>query len=60
MTIDQAHFLEKRLNAAQWRFLRAVETLARVRKIARRTPPLQVNIATQGGQQVNVAGDVER
>ncbi|MBC8493036.1 MAG: hypothetical protein H8D43_04545 [Chloroflexi bacterium] len=58
MTIDQENFLEKRLDYAQRRYLRACETLARVRKIARRTPALQVNIAADGGQQVNVAGDV--
>ena len=58
MAIDQANFLEKRLDYAQRRYLRACETLARVRKIARRTPALQVNIAADGGQQVNVAGDV--
>lgn len=40
------HF-EKRLNAAQRRYLRAVETLARVRKLAQRTPTLNVNIANQ-------------
>jgi hypothetical protein len=59
MTIAQADFWERRLSATQRRFLRAVETLARVRKITRRTLALQVNIAAQGGQQVNVAGDVE-
>lgn len=47
-------FAEKRLNAAQGRYLRACETLARVRKIIQRTPALQVNIATNGGQQINV------
>ena len=57
MTIDQAHFLEKRLNYAQRRYLRACETLARVRKLVRRTPALQVNIAAEGGQQVNVLAD---
>jgi len=60
MTIDQANFLEKRLNYAQRRFLRACEVLARVRRITRRTLALQVNIAAAGGQQVNVAGDVKR
>jgi hypothetical protein len=59
LTIAQAHFLERRLNYAQRRYLRACETLARVRKIVRRTPALQINIATAGGQQVNVAGDVQ-
>jgi len=48
-------FEEKRLSAAQGRFLRACESLARVRKIIQRTPSLQVNIATKGGQQINVS-----
>ena len=50
-------FWEKRLSSAQRRHLRACETLARVRKLARNTPALQVNIATEKGQQVNIAGD---
>jgi hypothetical protein len=50
-------FMERRLSAAQNRHLRACETLARVRKLARNTPALQVNIATERGQQVNIAGD---
>jgi hypothetical protein len=45
---------ERRLSAAQRRYLRACETLARIRKLARTTPALQVNIATHGGQQVNL------
>jgi hypothetical protein len=45
---------EKRLSAAQRRYLRACETLARIRKLARTTPALQLNIATHGGQQVNL------
>jgi hypothetical protein len=57
MTIPQAGFWEKRLNFTQRRFLRAVETLARVRKVTCQTLALQVNIA---GQQVNVMGDVRR
>ncbi len=47
---------ERRLSAAQARYLRACETLARIRKLARSTPALQVNIAAGGGQQINVAG----
>src|SRR5918997_398848 len=43
---------DRRLNSAQQRYLRAIETLARVRRLSRVTP-LQINI---GGQQVNVAG----
>jgi hypothetical protein len=45
---------EKRLSSAQRRYLRACETLARVRKLAQ-AGPLQVNI---GAQQVNVVGGV--
>lgn len=48
-------YWEKRLSAAQRRFARACETLARVRKLSRNTPALQVNIAAQGGQQINLS-----
>jgi hypothetical protein len=51
-------FWERRLSAAQGRYLRACETLAKIRKLALKNPTLQVNIATQSGQQVNVAGDL--
>jgi hypothetical protein len=47
---------ERRLSAAQRRYLRACEALARIRKLARSTPALQVNIAADGGQQINVLG----
>jgi hypothetical protein len=57
ITLTLGRYWENRLNAAQRRHLRAVETLARVRRLLSRIPPFQVNIATQGGQQVNVAGD---
>jgi hypothetical protein len=60
ITLDQAAFLERRLSAVQRRFLRALETLARVRKITRQILAFQVNIAAAGGRQVNVAGDVKR
>jgi len=53
VTLDVGAYYERRLSAAQGRFLRACATLARIRKIARRTPELmQLNI---GAQQVNVA-----
>jgi hypothetical protein len=45
--IARADYWERRLNTAQRRFVRASETLARVRKMG---PVIQVNIA---GQQVN-------
>jgi hypothetical protein len=47
-------YWEKRLTAAQRRFTRACESLARVRKLSRNTPALQFNIAAPGGQQVNL------
>ncbi len=53
-------FRDAQLTTAQTRYLRAIETLARVRKLARSTPALQVNIAAGGGQQVNVQGDTKR
>lgn len=54
ITLTLGIFWEKRLTAAQRRFTRACETLARVRKLSRNTPALQFNIATDGGQQVNI------
>jgi hypothetical protein len=58
MSLTKATFWEKRLSSAQSRYLRAVETLARVRRLMRNAPTLQVNIASERGQQVNVAGDI--
>ena len=55
ITLTLGIYWEKRLTAAQRRFTGACETLARVRKLSRNTPALQFNIATSGGQQVNVA-----
>ena len=54
-TTEAGLYWDRRLNSAQTRYLRAVETLARVRRLSRDTP-LQVNI---GGQQVNVAGEMK-
>jgi hypothetical protein len=45
---------DKRLSAAQRRFLQACQTLARISKLTRTTPPLQINIAAPGGQQINI------
>lgn len=53
-------FWERRLTAAQRRYLRACETLARIRRLLSIRPAVQVNIANEGGQQVNVAGDMTR
>ena len=55
VTLTLGMYWEKRLSAAQRRFTRACETLARVRKLSRNTPALQFNIATSGGQQVNLS-----
>jgi len=60
LSLNQAAYWDKSLTAAHARYLRALESLAKIRKLARRDPALQVNIATQGGQQVNVAGDLVR
>jgi hypothetical protein len=53
-TIAQSEYWNGFLTAAQTRFLRAVETLARVRRLARNTPALQINIAHEGGKQINL------
>jgi hypothetical protein len=50
---DVPAYWEWRLQAAQGRYLRACESLVRVRCLSR-SAPLQVNISAQ---QVNVAGD---
>ncbi len=52
-SLDKAQYWERILSSTQNRFLRAIETLARIRKITQAT--LQVNIAADGGKQVNVA-----
>jgi hypothetical protein len=51
-------FWERRLTTMQRRYLRACETLVKVRRLLSKKPAIQVNIAAKGGQQVNVAGDV--
>ena len=53
-TFEQLRYWEQRLNAAQRRYLRAVETLARVRKL--QLPAMQINIAGQQVNQVNTRG----
>ena len=56
LSLSEGDFWDRHLAAAQRRYLRACETLARLRRLLH--PTLQVNIAAQGGQQVNVSGDV--
>jgi len=55
MTLAQADWWERRLSAAEGRYLRACESLARVRRLLHHRP-VQVNIAAAGGKQVNLAG----
>jgi hypothetical protein len=43
------------LSSANNRFLRAVETLARVRRLAKNSPLFQLNIANEGGRQLIVS-----
>ena len=58
VTLQQGQYWDNMLSSCQARFLRAIEALARVRRLARNTPALQINIAQEGGKQVNVQGDV--
>jgi hypothetical protein len=58
ITLKEGEYWDNLLSSAQARFIRAIEALARVRRLARNTPALQINIAREGGKQVNVQGDV--
>lgn len=51
-TLEEGEYSQRCLDRAQKRYLRAIKTLAQVRKLG--LPALQVNIATEGGQQINV------
>jgi hypothetical protein len=53
--LELARFYDQQADRAHRRFLASVEALARVRKLI---VPIQINIAQDGGQQVNVAGTV--
>ena len=44
---------DRMASAAQLRFNRAGESLARVQRLSR--PSLQINVAAEGGRQLNVA-----
>jgi hypothetical protein len=54
VSIQSGKFWDEMLASAHERYLRATEILARVRKLSRFTPALQINIAGEGGKQVNV------
>lgn len=55
ITLALGAYWEKRLTAAQKRFNQACESLEWVRKLSARVPRVQINVAAEGGQQVNVA-----
>ncbi len=50
-SLAAASYWERKLSTVQYRYLRAIETLARVRKLMG-VPMLQINITAEGGQQV--------
>lgn len=52
-TMKQIEHHQRLVGAAQRRFTRASESLERLRRLAR--PNVQINVAAEGGQQVNVA-----
>ena len=56
LSLNVALYWEQFLAAAQRRWLAAVESLARVRRLGARSPLFQVNIAEQGAQQINAQG----
>lgn len=52
-TFKAIEHMERRLTVTQKRFNRACEALAKVRRM--KLPALQVNVAAEGGRQINVA-----
>jgi hypothetical protein len=53
-TASEGRYWDDRLTKSQARYLRSLETLARVNRLYK-VLPVQVNVATNGGQQVNMA-----
>ena len=54
---ETVKFRQDLLESAQARFLRAGESLEKLRRLARNTPAFQINIANDGGKQVNIQND---
>jgi hypothetical protein len=54
---ETAEFWDRRLMYSQRRYLRACESLARIRKLSKRVQIIQVNVAENGGKQINIAAD---
>ena len=50
-SLKERAYLDNLLTSTQARFLRAIETLARVRRLAKNNPLFQLNIANAGGRQ---------
>jgi len=57
-TLTQEDAYQKQIDRAQRRYLEAIKALAHVRKLC--LSPVQVNIAAEGGRQVNVTQASER
>ena len=49
----EGEYHERCIDKAQKRYLQAIKTMAQIRKLG--VPALQVNIATEGGRQVNIS-----
>lgn len=56
VAFDKGDYWNRVLDAAQRRYLRAIESLARVRRL--KLPALQVNVAQAGAKQLNLAASV--
>lgn len=52
-TFREGEYFERCIDRAQKRYLNAIKTLAQIRKLG--LPALQVNIAAEGGRQVNIS-----
>ena len=55
-TLADLNYWQNFLASAQRRYIRAIESLARVQRLARNTPLLQVNIANMGMKETSVQG----
>lgn len=53
-TLTEGEYYQRCIDRAQKRYLRAIKTLAQVRRL--QLPAVQLNVAGHGGKQVNIAG----
>jgi len=56
-TYREAEYRDRLVGSANSRLRNAIEALARVQRLTRNTPTLQINIANDGGKQVNLQGE---